>query len=263
MNAIEITIISIVIIFAATTLGSSLVFFVRKKMSDKVFSLILGFASGIMIAAGFFGLLIPSIETAKEKYENIALLPVLLGFLLGGLLLYGLDKLIPHLHKYSENEEGKHTDNLSRQIKFFLAVSIHNIPEGLSVGFACGLALFLQTPAAIMSALSLAIGISIQNIPEGSAISIPMYEETQSKAKSFFYGMGSGIVEPVFALVGLLIASNIEMLMPWLLAFSAGAMIYVTIDELLPSARKGNYDHFGIWAFMFGFSIMMALEILL
>lgn len=263
MNPITITIFSIAIIFIATTLGSSLVFVLKRNFSDKLSNMILGFASGIMISAGIFGLLIPSISEAETLYKELAPLPVIVGFFLGGIILFALDKIIPHFHKNNEQEEGLPSKNLSRQIKFFLAVTIHNIPEGLSVGFACGLALTSQSSAAMLGALSLAIGIAIQNVPEGSAVSVPLLEENVSKPKAFLLGTASGAVEPIFAVVGLLIASSLTTLMPWLLSFAAGAMIYVTIDELLPSARKSGHEHYGILAFMIGFAMMMLLEILL
>ena len=262
MSAITVTIISCLILFLSTSLGASLVFFVRKNLSAKVSNIILGFASGIMIAAGIFGLLIPAIEEAELIYEKIAFLPVAIGFILGGVFLNILDKIVPHFHRERDEEEGPKT-NLAKQIKFFLAVLIHNIPEGLAVGFACGLALSTNEPVFIMSALSLSIGISIQNFPEGMAISVPMYDEGVSKIKAFNYGMISGIVEPIFALVGIFLATLMQTLLPWLLAFSAGAMIYVTIDELLPAARKEGHEHFGLWAFMSGFLVMLLLEILL
>ncbi len=262
MNEIFVTVFAITVIFAATTLGSAFVFFFRGTLSDRVSNIIIGFASGIMISTGIFGLLLPSIEQAKELYPNISYLPVIIGFVLGGLFLFALDKIVPHLH-LSEEEEGIRTNKLTRQIKFFLAVTVHNIPEGLAVGFACGLALLTKENTAIMGALSLAIGISIQNVPEGSTVSIPMYEYGIPKWKSFLYGMTSGIVEPIFALVGLFISTQIEVVMPWLLAFAAGAMIYVTIDELLPSARKGEHIHSGLWGFMAGFLIMLILELVL
>lgn len=263
MNLTFVIVFSIFIIFLATTLGASLVFFFKKGLSIKVSNVILGFASGIMIAAGIFGLLLPAIEEATESYGNLCVFPIIIGFLLGGVILYLLDKIIPHFHQSSDEEEGIKTQNLSRQIKFFLAVTIHNIPEGLAVGFACGLALTNQNDASMWSALSLAIGIAIQNIPEGSAVSIPLLDTGMKKAKAFSYGMFSGLVEPIFAIVGLFLATSISMLMPWLLSFAAGAMIYVTIDELLPSARKGDYVHFGLWAFMIGFSVMLILELTL
>lgn len=259
---LPITIISISIIFLGTLIGSMLVFFLKKNFSNRVSAIIMGFASGVMIAAGFLGLLVPSIEEATVSYGDFAVLPVVIGFLLGGLLLFGLDKIVPHIHINTNEEEGSKS-KISKQLKFFLAVTIHNIPEGLAVGFALGLAYSLQDKGAFLAALSLSIGLALQNIPEGAAISVPMLKEGISKPKAFLYGAFSGVVEPIFAVVGLLLASNLTMLLPWLLAFSAGAMIYVTVDELLPSMRENGHFHIGIWAFMIGFAIMMILELTL
>ncbi len=262
MNATFASIFSILIIFAATTLGSSFVFFFKKNFSDKTNNAVLGFAAGIMIAASFFGLILPSVEGSKESYGNIAFLPPLLGFLLGALFLWLLDKLIPHFHKNNGVEEGLEAKTLGKNFKFFLAVTIHNIPEGLAVGFAAGLALANQSQAAIGAALSLAIGIAIQNVPEGAAVSIPLLGDGMSKPKSFLFGTASGVVEPLFALIGLALA-QLSIITPWLLAFAAGAMVYVTLDELIPESRKGGYEHIGLWSFLIGFLIMMALEVLL
>ncbi len=262
MNPILVTVISLSIIFLSNTLGAATVFFIKKKLSSKVSNSVLGFTSGIMICAGIFGLLLPSIDEASTIYPNIPYIPVISGFILGGLVLFLLDKIIPHFHENGETEEGPKTNKISKQIKFLLAVTIHNIPEGLSVGFACGLALSLQSNPAMVSALSLAIGMAIQNFPEGAAVSIPLHDQGFSKGKSFILGTLSGVVEPIFGLLGILIATSLSALMPWLLAFGAGAMIYVTIDELLPSARKDGFEHYGIWAFMIGFAIMMLLEII-
>ncbi len=262
MTPILITIISFSVVFFANVLGATTVFFIRKQLSSKVSNAILGFTSGIMICAGLFGLLLPSIERAKETYYLFSFIPVVGGFLLGGLILFILDKIIPHFHHNSENEEGIKNNKISRQIKFVLAVTIHNIPEGLSVGFACGGALALKTEEAMISALSLAIGMSIQNFPESSAVAIPLHDEGLSKGKAFILSILSGSVEPIFGIIGIILATSISSLMSWLLAFGAGSMIYVTIDELLPSARKDGFEHYGIWAFMFGFAIMILLEII-
>lgn len=262
MSAITVTIISLCIIFAGTTLGSALVFFFKKSFSDKTSNVILGLASGIMISAAIFGLLLPSIEQGESIYDNLAVLPVVGGFILGGLFLTLIDQLVPHFHKHSGEEEGLQS-KLSDQIKFFLAVTIHNIPEGLAVGFACGMALSTNDSALIFSALSLAIGITIQNFPEGAAVSIPLLEENVSKGKAFTYGALSGFVEPIFGLLGVFISTQLTVFLPWLLAFAAGAMFYVTIDELIPSSRKGNHSHYGLWSFMIGFCVMLVLELVL
>lgn len=262
MNANIVSIISLSIIFIATTLGSSFVFFLKNNLSIKTNNIILGFASGIMISASIFGLLIPSIDQSKEYFSNINWLPPILGFLIGGVILYLLDKLIPHFHKTNGVTEGKKSD-LSSNLKFFLAVTIHNIPEGLSVGFLCGMALSSNNDSALIySCLSLAIGIALQNIPEGAAVSIPLFNEGMSKPKSFLFGTLSGIVEPIFGIIGLFLA-KLSIITPWLLAIACGAMFYVTLDELLPESRKGGYEHYGLWSFMIGFVIMMALELLL
>ena len=248
-------------IFLATTLGSSFVFVLKKGFSIKTNNIILGFASGIMISASFFGLLLPSIEQSKEYFPSISFLPPILGFLLGGALLFLLDKIVPHFHKSNGVEEGKNS-MLSKNTKFFLAVTMHNIPEGISVGFACGLALTGNESSLIYSCLSLALGIAIQNIPEGAAVSIPLFSDGMNKSKSFLFGMMSGIVEPIFGIIGLFLA-KLSYITPWLLSLACGAMIYVTLDELLPESRKGGYEHYGLWSFMIGFTIMMTLEILL
>lgn len=262
MNALTVTILSISLIFLSTTLGSSFVFFFKGKLGEKANNVILGFAGGIMVSASFFGLLLPSIEESGSSYGNYAILPPLGGFLLGAFFLYILDKITPHFHFSSGENEGPNA-SLSHNLRFFLAVTLHNIPEGLSVGFACAMALSGEGDnALIMSALALAIGISIQNIPEGAAVSIPLYNEGMSRGKSFLYGTSSGVVEPIFALVGLALG-QLSVIEPWLLSFAAGAMVYVTLDEILPESRKGNFAHYGIWSFVFGFALMMALEILL
>lgn len=262
-------IISITSIFAATTVGSALVFFFKNKFSNRTSSIIVGLASGIMISTSFFGLLNPSLSDAEKSYGNLAFLPVIGGFLIGCLFLYLLDKLVPHIHiNKEENSEGLPSINATKRLKFFLAVAMHNIPEGIAVGLVCGI-LYKGGTAdemalAISTALALSIGISIQNLPEGAAVSIPMLEDGVSKPKAFLYGIASGIVEPIFAIITMFFTFVIaDLAMPWLLSFAAGAMIYVTIDDLVPEFKQSSSTHFGIWAFAFGFVIMMLLELLL
>lgn len=261
MSPLIVSVISLSIIFLATTLGSSFVFFIKKEISIKTNNMILGFASGIMMSASFFGLLLPSIEQSKIYFSNISFLPPIIGFLIGGMILYLLDKIIPHFHKNTNVEEGRNS-SLNKNIKFFLAVTIHNIPEGLAVGFACGLALNSNDASLVYSCLSLAIGIAIQNIPEGAAVSIPLFNDGMKKSKSFLFGTLSGIVEPLFGIMGLILA-KLSIITPWLLSIACGAMIYVTLDELLPESRKGGFEHYGLWSFMIGFVLMMSLEIML
>lgn len=262
MDPTLIAVICILIIFLSTTLGSASVFFFKGKLGERGNNLILGFAGGIMVAAAFFGLLLPSIEGSQANYGSWAFLPPLGGFLLGAILLFLLDKIIPHFHFSSGEDEGPRV-SVSHNLRFLLAVTIHNIPEGLSVGFAVAIALNSGGNASLLyGALALAIGISIQNVPEGAAVSIPLYNEGMSRGKSFLYGTLSGVVEPLFALVGLALG-QLAMVEPWLLSFAAGAMIYVTLDEILPESRKGGFEHYGIWAFILGFSIMMVLEVVL
>lgn len=261
MNATITSIISLSIIFLATTLGSSFVFFFKKDFGPKTNNLILGFAGGIMIAASIFGLILPSISESKNVLKEASWLPPIAGFLLGGLLLWIMDKTIPHFHKTTGVEEGGKS-NFGKNFKFFLAVTIHNIPEGLSVGFACGLALKGNAMDLNYAALSLAIGIAIQNVPEGAAVSIPMLGDGEKKSKAFLFGTLSGIVEPLFGIIGLFLA-QLSLITPWLLSFAAGAMFYVTLDEILPESRKEGYEHYGLWSFMIGFALMMALEMLL
>lgn len=264
MDALTTAIVSLSLIFAATTLGSAFVFFFRKQFGVKTNNAILGFAGGIMIAASIFGLINPSIEQSNELYKNIAFLPPLGGFLLGCIALWLLDIIVPHLHANTGVEEGRKA-NISHNLKFFLAVTIHNIPEGLAVGFAAGIALAAEDPvvraAACTSALALAIGIAIQNVPEGAAISVPMFGRGEKKGRSFLFGVASGVVEPIFGVLGIFLA-QLSILTPWLLSFAAGAMFYVTLDEILPESRKGNFAHYGLWSFLIGFLIMMALEVI-
>lgn len=248
-------------IFIATTLGASLVFFFRKDISPKINTVILGFASGVMISAAIWGLLLPALNQA-DGFGKFNWLPAAVGFIAGGLFLVVIDKIVPHMHKGTEEEEGLKS-NFKKPTKLFLAVTIHNIPEGLAVGFAFGGAMLVGSTAAYISALGLAIGIAIQNIPEGAAISLPMKQETGNNFKSFLYGTASGIVEPIFAVLGVFLATQLTMLMPWLLSFAAGAMIFVVAEDLIPDAKLESHPHLATWGVMVGFVVMMILDIAL
>ena len=253
-------VIGISLIFICTTLGALSVFFIRKKeISPRLEKIFLGFAAGVMFSASFFSLIKPALESEKR---NLPLwLVVGISIALGALFLWGIDKLVPHLHIMENDEEGIHTKKLSRTSKMFLAVTIHNVPEGLSVGIAFGVALSqINNESLLMGALLLAIGIGIQNIPEGAVVSLPIKGETGSSSKAFLFGMMSGIVEPIAALVGLFLALQIQGIMPWALAFAAGCMIYVVAEEMIPEMTSEGHDHFGVWAFLIGFIIMMILD---
>ena len=265
MNPLVVSIIAISILLLSTTLGSGFVFLMKKNFSARTGSIIMGVASGVMLSVSIFGLLIPSMEEASLYYGDLDILPVVIGFILGCILLFVLDKVVPHLHKNDETtEEGVHPERYKKRTKFFLAVTMHNIPEGLAVGLALSLAITFNTDAYILSALSLAIAIGIQNVPEGAAVSIPMLEDGVKKPKAFLYGFFSGLVEPIAALLTLLLASFIPLeIMPWLLSFAAGAMIFVTVEELIPDIKNSKDYHFGMWAFIVGFLVMMSLELLL
>ena len=261
MDPVWMTVIGFLLIFAATTLGASLVFFFRKEISEKVNTLFLGFAAGIMIAASIWSLLIPSIEGAAD-WGTWSFVPAVVGFLAGGLFLVLLDKVVPHFHSGTNEEEGPRT-SLNKAAKMFLAVTIHNIPEGLAVGFAFGAAAVAGTDAAFLTAFGLALGIAIQNFPEGAAVALPLKQVTGSRGKAFLYGMGSGVVEPIAAVAGYFLAAYLTAAQPWLLSFAAGAMIFVVAEDLIPDAKLGSQPHLGTWGVMIGFVIMMTLDVAL
>ncbi|MCR4726096.1 MAG: ZIP family metal transporter [Clostridia bacterium] len=259
MNNASLTILGILLIFLATTAGAALVFFFKKDISEKLNTAFLGFAAGIMIAASVWSLLIPSIEDSSS-WGKWSFVPAVVGFILGGLFLVVLDKVVPHFHVGTGKEEGPGT-SLRKPVKMFLAVTIHNVPEGLAVGFAFGGAAVIGAREAFLSALGLAIGIAIQNFPEGAAVSLPLKNATGSNAKSFLFGMGSGAVEPIAAIIGYFLATSLSVAQPWLLAFAAGAMIFVVAEDLIPDAKLSEHSHLGTWGVMIGFAVMMALDV--
>ena len=252
--------IGIPLIFICTTLGALFVFFIRKKeISPKLGKIFTGFAAGVMFSASFFSLIKPALESEVSYMPSW--LVVVISVVLGAGFLWGIDKLTPHFHAQENKEEGLPVKRMSKTSKMFLAVTIHNVPEGLSVGIAFGVALSQQNNASLLvGALLLAIGIGIQNIPEGAVVSLPIKGETGSSGKAFLFGMLSGAVEPVAAIFGLFLALQIQGIMPWALAFAAGCMIYVVAEEMIPEMTSEGHDHFGVWSFIIGFVIMMALD---
>lgn len=248
-----------------TALGAAMVFFF-KSIKQRVLNLMLGFASGVMIAASFWSLLAPAIEMAAGRTLPAWLIAAL-GFLLGAGFLWLADKLMPHIHLNTPKgeSEGVHT-RLRRSVLLVLSITLHNIPEGLAVGVAIGAAAMEGGGnAAMLSAFVVAIGIGIQNFPEGAAVSIPLRREGLSRTKSFLYGQASGIVEPIAGVIGALLVTSMQAVLPYALAFAAGAMIYVVVEELIPEAQSGGHKgaHFATAGCILGFTIMMILDVAL
>lgn len=247
--------------FMGTILGASTVFLLRNQLSKKIEKLLLGFASGVMIAASVWSLIIPSIEMAKEQ-NKIAWVPASIGFLLGIIFLLVLDSVIPHMHLESEKPEGVKS-KLKKTTMLVLAVTLHNIPEGMAVGVLFAGAMIGNTGITMAGALTLAMGIAIQNFPEGAIISMPLKSEGMSKTKSFLYGALSGIVEPIAAVLTILLTNFIVPTLPYLLSFAAGAMIYVVVEELIPESQAGEHSNIGTIGVALGFIIMMILDVAL
>lgn len=247
--------------FLGTVLGSAMVFFMKKEMNKKVEKLLLGFASGVMIAASVWSLLIPSIEMTEQQ-GNVGWIPAAVGFLLGIVFLLVLDSVIPHMHLESEKPEGIKS-KLKKTTMMVLAVTLHNIPEGMAVGVTFAGTLLQDTGITMTGALALAIGIAIQNFPEGAIISMPLKSEGISKSKAFLYGSLSGIVEPIAAIITILFTNAVVPILPYLLSFAAGAMIYVVVEELIPESQAGEHSNIGTIGVAIGFAIMMILDVAL
>ena len=252
--------------WGVTALGAGLVFFF-KSINKKVLNGMLGFAAGVMVAASFWSLLAPGIELAEELGQ-VAYVTAAIGFLAGGAFLYLVDKLLPHLHLglARDKAEGIKT-TWQRSVLLVLAITLHNIPEGLAVGVAFGaVAAGVGTSATLAGAIALAIGIGLQNFPEGAAVSIPLRREGFSRRKAFLYGQSSGLVEPVAGVLGAYAVMNIQPILPYALAFAAGAMIYVVVEELIPEAQReegGSKTDIATIGAMLGFAVMMVLDVAL
>lgn len=247
--------------FLMTALGAAVVFFFRGEIKAAFQQVFLGFAAGVMIAASVWSLLIPAIDMA-EGQGSIGWIPAAGGFVLGGLFLMLLDRLLPHLHPGSDSPEGM-PSSLRRTTMLIFAVTLHNIPEGMAVGLSFALAAQGGAANTFAAAVALAIGIGLQNFPEGAAISLPLKKEGLSNTRSFIYGALSGVVEPIGGILTVLIAGPVSPVMPWLLSFAAGAMIYVVVEELIPEAHLGEHSHAGTIGVMFGFLVMMILDVAL
>lgn len=247
--------------FLGTALGSAMVFFMRKKINKKLEKLLLGFAAGVMISASIWSLLDPAISMTERQGE-IGWIPAAVGFSLGIIFLLILDSIIPHLHLKSDKPEGIKT-KLKNATMLVLSVTLHNIPEGMATGVVFAGVLSQNPEMSLMGALALSIGIAIQNFPEGAVISMPLKSEGVSKPKAFLYGMLSGIVEPIAAIITILFTNSITPILPYLLAFAAGAMIYVVVEELIPEAQEGEHSNIGTIGVALGFVIMMILDIAL
>lgn len=245
--------------FLGTTLGSAMVFLMKNKLNKKVEKILLGFASGVMIAASVWSLLIPSIDMAKEQEKN-PWVPAAVGFMFGIVFLLVLDSSIPHIHLDSNKVEGIKT-KLRKTTMMVFAVTLHNIPEGMAVGVTFAGALMGNTGITMAGAFALAIGIAIQNFPEGAIISMPLKAEGMSKWKAFLCGTLSGIVEPIGAIITILLTNAVVPVLPYLLSFAAGAMIYVVVEELIPESQAGEHSNIGTIGVAIGFVIMMILDV--
>lgn len=255
------TFLGILIPFLGTTAGAACVFFMKKSLGDLVQRSLAGFAAGVMVAASIWSLLIPAIEQSAAM-GTFAFFPALLGFWLGVLFLLALDHLIPHLHVGSEQAEGPKS-RLARTTMMVLAVTLHNIPEGMAVGVVYAGYLTGSASITAMGALALSLGIAIQNFPEGAIISMPLKAEGMSRGRAFWAGTLSGAVEPVGALFTIWAAGLVVPALPYLLSFAAGAMIYVVVEELIPEMSQGEHSNIGTICFALGFSVMMVLDVAL
>ena len=244
-----------------TTLGAACVFLMRRGMASRMQKALTGFAAGVMVAASVWSLLIPSIEmTGNEGMASI--LPAIVGFVAGILLLLVLDEVVPHQHIESNQSEGPRS-HLSRTSKLVFAVTLHNIPEGMAVGVALAAALEHNAHMPMAAALALSLGIAIQNFPEGAIVSMPLHSAGNSRLRSFVIGTFSGLVEPVAAMLTILLAALVIPVLPYLLAFAAGAMMYVVVEELIPETQQGRHSNLGTIGFAAGFLLMMVLDVVL
>ena len=255
------TFLGIMIPFLGTALGSACVFFMKKSLGDLVQRSLAGFAAGVMVAASIWSLLIPAIEQS-EGMGKLSFLPAFIGFWVGVLFLLLLDHLIPHLHVGSNQAEGPKS-RLGRTTMMVLAVTLHNIPEGMAVGVVYAGFLSGNTQITAASALALSLGIAIQNFPEGAIISMPLRAEGEKKSKAFLGGVLSGVVEPIGAVLTIVAAQFIIPALPYLLSFAAGAMLYVVVEELIPEMSQGRHSNLGTVFFAVGFSVMMVLDVAL
>ena len=250
--------IGLLIPFLGTTLGASCVFFMKNDISERLSHALSGFAGGIMVSASFFSLILPALGQA-ESYGKLAFIPVGIGFLAGMLFLLALDLLIPHVH-LDKSEEGP-KNGLKKTTKLFLAVTLHNLPDGMVVGIVFAGWMYGKNDITLAGALVLSVGIALQNFPEGAVVSMPMRAEGMPKGNTFVYGMLSGVIEPIGALMTACAASLFLPIMPYLLAFAAGAMFYVVVEELVPEMAAGKHYNTGTVCFAVGFVLMMALDI--
>jgi ZIP family zinc transporter len=248
--------------WAVTAMGASLVFFFN-AINKRILNLMLGFAAGVMIAASFWSLLAPAIEMEQVKNTSYAWVPAVVGFLLGGVFLLLIDKLLPHLHSRLsiERAEGIKT-SWERSVLLILAITLHNIPEGLAVGVAFGALASDPGYEVLAGAVILALGIGLQNFPEGAAVSIPLRREGFSRSKSFFYGQLTGLVEPIAGVIGAFAVVLVEPLLPYALSFAAGAMIFVVVEELIPESQAGDETDLSTIGAMLGFATMMLLDVI-
>ena len=250
---------TLMIPFLGTSLGAAMVFFMKAHRNRELEKMLLGFAAGVMIAASVWSLLLPAIEMAEEQGGSVWL-PAAAGFLLGVGFLLLLDSVVPHLHMDSEKPEGVKSD-LQKTTMLVLAVTLHNLPEGMAVGVTVAGAMMGNTGITMAGAFALAVGIAIQNFPEGAIISMPLRSAGFSRGKSFLYGVLSGVVEPMGAIATILLAERVFPILPYLLAFAAGAMIYVVVDELIPESQSGEHSNIGTIGAAVGFVVMMVLDV--
>ena len=261
IDKMETVIIGLLIPFAGTALGAACVLFLRKDLNHSIQRALTGFAAGVMVAASIWSLIVPAIEQSDDM-GRLAFLPAFIGFWLGILFLLFLDHVVPHLHRRINQVEGPKS-HLTRTAMLVLAVTLHNIPEGMAVGVVYAGLVSGSNGITAGGALALALGIAIQNFPEGAIISMPLYAEGRSKPKSFWLGMMSGAVEPIFGGLTVLVAGLVAPAMPYLLSFAAGAMLYVVVEELIPEMSVGEHSNVGVLSFAVGFSMMMALDVAL
>lgn len=244
-----------------TALGASFVFFF-KTVRRSVFDTMLGFTGGVMVAASFWSLLAPSIENSRQIHPEYPWIPAAIGFLLGGLFIFALDKFMPHLHiNFSKEESEGPATKWHKSTLLLLAITLHNIPEGLAVGILFGAAANGLDGASISAAIALAIGIGIQNFPEGLAVAMPLRRQGVSRRRSFWYGQLSAIVEPVAGVIGAIAVIHMQSILPYALSFAAGAMIFVVVEEVIPETQRDKYTDLAVLGFMLGFALMMILDV--